>query len=79
LIKSPKVYLHDSGILHKILEIESYDYLLANPIARASWEGFVVENIIAKHHHWKPSFLRTSNGAEIDLILERAGRSHLFE
>ena len=79
LIKSPKIYLRDSGILHTLLEIESYDYLLANPIAGASWEGFVVENIIAKHHRWKPSFLCTSNGAEIDLILERAGRRHLFE
>jgi len=79
LIKSPKVYLRDTGILHALLEIETYDYLLANPIAGASWEGFVIENIITQHDGWRPSFLRTSNGAEIDLILERAGRCRLFE
>ncbi|MCD4718789.1 MAG: ATP-binding protein [Desulfobacula sp.] len=79
LVKSPKIYLRDSGILHALLDIEEYDYLLANPIAGASWEGFVIENIIAQYDRWKPSFLRTSNGAEIDLILERAGRRHVFE
>ena len=79
LVKSPKIYLRDSGILHALLEIEAYDYLLANPVAGASWEGFVIENIITRYDRWRPSFLRTSNGAEIDLILERAGRRHLFE
>ena len=79
LIKSPKIYLRDSGILHALLEIEKYDYLLGNPIAGASWEGFVIENIIAQNSRWRPSFLRTSNGAEIDLVLERAGQYRLFE
>ncbi|ABW66454.1 ATP-binding protein [Desulfosudis oleivorans] len=79
LVKSPKVFLTDSGILHALLDIESYDYLLANPTAGASWEGFVIENLIALHPRWRPSFLRTSNGAEIDLVLERAGRYHVFE
>ena len=79
LVKSPKIYLRDSGILHALLEIEAYDNLLAHPTAGASWEGFVIENIIAENHRWKPSYLRTSNGAEIDMVLERAGRRHLFE
>ncbi|MBA4369118.1 MAG: ATPase [Desulfobacterium sp.] len=79
LIKSPKVYLRDSGILHALLEIETYDFLLANPVAGASWEGFVIENIVAQHNRWRPSFLRTSNGAEIDLVLERAGQCRVFE
>jgi uncharacterized protein len=79
LIRSPKIYLRDSGILHALLEIEQYDHLLANPVAGASWEGFVIENIIARYERWRPSFLRTSNGAEIDLVLERAGRRLLFE
>jgi len=79
LVKSPKIYLRDSGILHALLNIEKYDDLLGNPIAGASWEGFVIENIIAQYNGWKPSFLRTSNGAEIDLVMERAGRHHLFE
>ena len=79
LIKSPKIYLRDSGILHALLDIEMYDFLLANPAAGASWEGFVIENIIAEHDRFQPSFLRTSNGAEIDLILERSGQLHIFE
>ena len=79
LIKSPKIYLRDSGILHALLDIEHYDSLLANPISGASWEGFVMENIITEYDRWKPGFVRTSNGAEIDLVLERAGKRHLFE
>jgi predicted AAA+ superfamily ATPase len=79
LIKSPKVYLRDSGILHALLDIETYDNLLAHPIAGASWEGFVIENIIACYSRWNPSFMRTANGAEMDLVLERAGRRHVFE
>ena len=79
LVKSPKVYLRDSGILHALLDIKEYDFLLANPIAGASWEGFVIENIIAGHEYFRPSFLRTSNGAEVDLLLERGGHFHLFE
>ncbi|WP_029724815.1 ATP-binding protein [Desulfotignum balticum] len=79
LIKSPKVYLRDSGILHALLDIETYDNLLAHPIAGASWEGFVIENIIACYSRWNPFFMRTANGAEMDLVLERAGRRHVFE
>lgn len=79
LIKSPKVYLRDTGILHNLLDIEEYDHLLANPVAVASWESFAMENILSAYSHWRPSFLRTSNGAEIDLILERANRLLLFE
>jgi hypothetical protein len=79
LVKSPKIYLRDSGILHGLLNIEQYDLLLANPIGGASWEGFVIENIISEYDRFNPAFLRTSNGAEIDLILERAGQRHIFE
>ncbi len=79
LIKSPKIFLRDSGVLHALLDIESYDFLLANPIVGASWEGFVIENIIATHKRWRPSFLRTTNGAEVDLLLERAGQRHVLE
>ena len=79
LVKSPKIYLRDSGILHSLLDIEDYDSLLAHPVAGASWEGFAIENIITEYKRWKPSFLRTSNGAEIDLLLERGGKRHMFE
>jgi len=79
LIKSPKVYLRDSGILHTLLGIEEYDFLLANPVSGASWEGFGLDNILPLTSRWKPSFIRTSNGAEVDLLLERGGRYRVFE
>ena len=79
VVKSPKFYLRDSGLLHALLDIEEYDYLLANPLAGASWEGFAIENLCARYEGFKASFLRTTNGAEIDLLLERRGQTHLFE
>ena len=69
LIKSPKVYLRDSGILHALLGIENREELFGNPIYGASWEGYVIENIITQIPRWKCSFFRTSNGAEMDLVL----------
>jgi hypothetical protein len=70
LVKSPKVYLRDSGVLHALLAIDGKDTLLAHPVVGASWEGFVIENLLAS----VPSgvsgyFYRTSAGAEIDLLL----------
>lgn len=79
LIKSPKVYIRDSGILHALLGIETYDFLLASLGVGASWEGFLLDNILPRTTRWRPSFLRTSNGAEADLLLERGGRYLLFE
>jgi predicted AAA+ superfamily ATPase len=79
LVRSPKLYLRDSGLLHSLLGIETYDDLLAHPQAGESWEGFVIEQLIAAHPRWRPHFLRTSNGAEIDLVLERGQRRHLYE
>lgn len=71
LIKAPKVYVRDSGIVHALLNIENYNDLLGNPIVGSSWEGFVIENIMAVAPDYiKPYFYRTSGGAEIDLILE---------
>ncbi len=74
LVKSPKVYLRDSGILHALLEIEDGDDLLGHPICGPSWEGLVIENLILSLPRWRPSFYRTSNGAEIDLVLSRGRR-----
>lgn len=78
-VKSPKVYLRDSGILHGLLDIERYDQLLAHPANGASWEGFVLENLMAAMSRHKPSFIRTSNGAEIDLVMERGTQIQVFE
>lgn len=79
LVKSPKVYIRDSGILHSLLDIEDYDQLLSHPSGGASWEGMVLENLIHLNKRWTCSYLRTSNGAEADLVMERAGRRHLIE
>ena len=71
LVKSPRVYVRDSGILHTLLQIPNYDYLLGHPILGKSWEGFVIENILsALPSHVQPFFYRTAAGAEIDLLLE---------
>jgi predicted AAA+ superfamily ATPase len=79
LVRSPKLYLRDSGLLHNLLGIETYDDLLAHPQAGESWEGFVIEQLIAAHPRWRPHFLRTSNGAELDLVLERGRLRRVYE
>lgn len=74
LVKSPKVYLRDTGILHCLLGVEDEGDLLARPSRGESWEGLVIENVIAAASGWEPSFYRTTNGAEIDLVLSRGRR-----
>ena len=72
LVKSPKIYLRDSGLLHALLRIGSHDDLLSHPIAGASWEGWVIEQALAAcGSATGASFFRTAAGAEIDLVLER--------
>lgn len=74
LVKSPKTYVRDSGLTHALLGIESFDALLGHPIAGASWEGFVIENLLSvAPEHTKASFYRTSAGAEVDLLLDFGG------
>ena len=74
LVKSPKVYIRDSGLLHALLNIPARDALLGHPVVGASWEGFVIENLInAAPAFTVPGFYRTSGGAEIDLLLELPG------
>lgn len=70
LVKSPKVYIRDSGILHTLLDIESMNDLFAHPGFGTSWESFVIEQIMAVSPRLKASYYRNSNGNEIDLILE---------
>ena len=71
LVKSPKTYVRDSGIVHALLRIPNYEGLLGHPVLGKSWEGFVIENIIsALPSDVYPYFYRTSAGAEIDLLLE---------
>ncbi len=72
LVRSPKVYLRDSGLVHALLAIRDHDALLAHPVVGASWEGFVIENLldVAASAGIQGYFYRTSGGAEIDLLLD---------
>ena len=71
LVRSPKLYLRDSGIVHCLLNLGSLEAVLGHPVAGMSWEGMVVENILAVAPDWvQPFFYRTVRGAEIDLVLE---------
>lgn len=70
LIKSPKIYVRDTGILHALLSLKDLDGLLGHPTTGSSWEGFVIEQILAiVPERWKAFFYRTSAGAELDLLL----------
>nr|WP_237050766.1 ATP-binding protein [Luteitalea pratensis] len=74
LVKSPKVYVRDSGLVHSLLGIPDLDGLLGHPIAGMTWEGLVIESLIAcVPRDWEPAFYRTSAGAEIDLVLVPPG------
>ncbi len=74
LIKSPKVYIRDSGLVHVLLNISDRDALLGHPVVGGSWEGFVIESLIAAAPpRTVPGFYGTSGGAEIDLLLELPG------
>ncbi len=79
LVKSPKVYLRDTGILHSLLAIDTFDDLLGHPVFGSSWETVAIETIIATFPGWEPYFYRTAAGTEIDLILTRGNRKLAFE
>ncbi len=71
LVKAPKIYVRDSGLLHGLLHIRDLDTLLGHPQCGPSWEGFVLENLLSvMPPGWQPWHFRTAAGAEIDLILE---------
>lgn len=71
LVKSPKVFVRDSGLVHALLNIETLDRLAGNPVVGASWEGFVLETLLSVLP-WRSQafFYRTAVGAEIDLLIE---------
>lgn len=71
LVKIPKIYVRDSGILHTLVGIKDYNDLSSHPIYGASWEGFVIEQILQRMpYRTEATFYRSSAGAEIDLVLE---------
>lgn len=75
LVKTPKIYIRDSGLLHSLLTIQDFEHLLGHPVLGASWEGFVVETVLNSiSTSWTPSYYRSSNQAEIDLVLEKSNQ-----
>ncbi len=73
LVKGPKVYIRDSGLTHALLNLTSLDDVLGHPVVGASWEGFVMENLLSSLPiGMTPWFYRTAAGAEIDLVIERS-------
>lgn len=75
LVKSPRIYVRDSGLLHALLGIRDRDELLRHPVAGASWEGFVIETLLAvAPEGTAASYYRTARGAELDLVLHFPGR-----
>lgn len=69
LVKSPKVYVRDSGLVHALLGIDTRDALLGHPVVGTSFEGFVIENVAAAAPAATCHFFRTASGAEVDLLL----------
>jgi len=76
LVKSPKIYIRDSGIIHCLLGIENYNDLLGHPALGNSYEAFVIESILRNLPKYEASFFRSSGGSEVDLVLER-GRNRI--
>ncbi|HVK47888.1 MAG TPA: ATP-binding protein, partial [Pseudobacter sp.] len=78
LVKAPKIYIRDSGLTHALLDIETFEDLLGHPVVGASWEGFVIENILSvlpiATSAW---YYRTIAGAEIDLVIEKGTKSRI--
>jgi len=68
-VKSPRLYFRDTGVLHSLLGIESRDDLLLHPRLGASWEGFVIEEILSRTPHREAYWWSTQSGAELDLVL----------
>ena len=78
LVKSPKVYVRDSGVLHGLLELETLNDVLGHPVCGLSFEGHCIDNLIqAAGNRRVPYFYRTQVGAEIDLLLEKGGKPEI--
>ncbi|MBM3569530.1 MAG: ATP-binding protein [Alphaproteobacteria bacterium] len=76
MVKSPKVYVRDSGLVHALLGLRDADELAGHPVVGPSWEGFVVESLLAvAPDRGMRGFYRTVAGAEIDLVLDLGGRA----
>ncbi|MEI6078777.1 MAG: ATP-binding protein [Verrucomicrobiota bacterium] len=79
LVKTPKVFLRDSGLLHALLRLETENDLLGHPVYGSSWEGYVIEQVLGGLTGWEAFFYRTSTGSECDLVLQRGRRRLAIE
>lgn len=80
LIKSPKCYLRDTGLLHALLNIETQENLWGHTVFGSSWESFVIENVLGQlDQSWRYYFYRTADGNELDLILEKGEERYAIE
>ncbi|MCH7762952.1 MAG: ATP-binding protein [Candidatus Marinimicrobia bacterium] len=80
LVKSPKIYIRDTGLLHAFLGLENYQDILSHPQLGFSWEGFVIEQILAlTNKEDEAYFYKTHGGAELDLLILQKGRKYGFE
>jgi predicted AAA+ superfamily ATPase len=78
LVKAPKIYVRDAGLVHRLAQIPDSETLLGHPLCGHSWEGFAIEQILAQvPDTWRASYYRTSAQAEIDLVLEGPRRQVL--
>lgn len=78
-VKSPKIYVRDSGLLHALLDLQTEQQLMGHPKAGASWEGFVIQQVLAIVGDRDAYFWRTHQGAELDLLIMRQGKRYGFE
>ena len=75
LVRSPKIYVRDSGLTHALLEIGPFNQLLGHPVVGPSWEGFAIETLTtASGAASQPLFYRTADGSELHLVFEKGGR-----
>ncbi len=79
LVKSPKIYIQDTGLVHCLLGIESYNDLLGHPALGNSYEAFIIASILEKFPRYDASFYRSATGTEIDLILQKGKKKIAIE
>ena len=78
-VKSPKIYLRDTGLLHTLLGVPSFRFLQGHPKLGASWEGFVLEEILRRVGERNAYFWATQSGAELDLLVRVGGKRYGIE
>lgn len=79
LVKAPKHYLRDSGLLHALLDVPDWEALQGHPIVGFSWEGFVIEQVLATRPDAEATFYRTATGVELDLVVRQGGATTAYD